>query len=165
MTEASDDAARAILVEGAGALARGDGMKSTLRILLEALATPLEILSAAIVTGAATGERPEIVASFGLEGAAAAGLASAIQDPGHPIRRTVGEPVATFDVLPMAPGGPALRSHLPLVVRRDGRDTVVGVLALAHDRPIGVGSRAVVGAAADLAALAVDRRAAPPTAG
>lgn len=159
MTEASAAAARAILVDGAGGLARGDGLRSFLHLVLEALAAPLEILSAAVVTVDAAGERPAIVASYGLDDAAAAGLAGAIQNPGHPIRRTVADPVATFDVLPTVPGGPALRSHLPLVVRRGGADTVVGVLALAHDRPIEPESRAIVQAAADLAAVALDRQA------
>ncbi|MFI5225119.1 MAG: hypothetical protein ACHQ3P_00420 [Candidatus Limnocylindrales bacterium] len=158
MTTPPGDAARGILVEGAPALARGDGLESTLRVLLEALAAPLEVLSAAVVTVDASGERPAIVASFGLDSAAAAGLGVAIQNPGHPIRRTVADPVATFDVQPTVPGGPGLRSHLPLIVRRAGTNTVLGVLALAHDRRIDMESRAIVLAAADLAAVAIDRQ-------
>ena len=37
-----------------------------------------------------------------------------VRDPAHPIARTLVDGFATFDVKPMAPGGPALRSHLPL---------------------------------------------------
>ena len=63
----------------------------------------------------------------------------------------------TFDVLPMNPGGPALRSHLPMVVTRGGTDSVLGVLALAHDAPIDAVIRPVLQAVADLAAVAAER--------
>ena len=62
--------------------------------------------------------------------------------PGHPVARTMHETMPTFDVLPTGPGGPALRSHLPLVVTRGGTDSVLGVLALAHDAPIDPGDAA-----------------------
>jgi hypothetical protein len=62
----------------------------------------------------------------------------------------------TYDVRPMNPGGPALRSHLPLVIGRQGVDRVVGVLALAYDRPIEPDTRPTVEAVADLAAVAIE---------
>ena len=80
-----------------------------------------------------------------------------MRNPGHPIRRTFSDPIATFDVTPMNPGGPALRSHLPLIVLRDGADRVVGVLALAYDRPIDPDQKPTLEAVADLAAVAIDR--------
>jgi hypothetical protein len=67
------------------------------------------------------------------------------------------ETTPTFDVLPTGAGGPALRSHLPLVVTRGGTDSVLGVLALAHDKPIDPAMRPVLGAIADIAAVAVER--------
>ncbi len=67
------------------------------------------------------------------------------------------ETTPTFDVLPTGAGGPALRSHLPLVVTRGGRDSVLGVLALAHDEPIDPEMRPVLQAVADLAAVTVER--------
>ncbi len=94
---------------------------------------------------------------MGLDDAAAAGLTAAIGRPGHPIARTMHETTPTFDVLPTVPGGPALRSHLPLVVTRGGTDSVLGVLALAHDAPIDSETRPVLQAVADLAAVAVER--------
>jgi hypothetical protein len=103
-------------------------------------------------------DRLEIVASVGLDERTAAGLAAAVANPGHPIARTVASPLATFDVLPTAPGGPALRSHLPLIVRRGQADVVVGVLALAHDQPMEPGPRPLVLAGADLAAIAIELR-------
>jgi len=58
--------------------------------------------------------------------------------------------------LPTRPGGPALRSHLPLVITRAGSDRVLGVLALAHHQPIDAASRQLIEAAADLAAVALE---------
>ena len=63
------------------------------------------------------------------------GAAAAVADPAHPIRRSMADDGPTFDVRPMNPGGPALRSHLPLLVEHDGRSDAVGVLALAHHDP------------------------------
>ena len=99
----------------------------------------------------------EIASSVGLEDAARTGLAAAMQDPHHPIARTAATAEAGFDVQPTAPGGPALRSHLPLVVTRDGTRTVLGVLALAHERPIPPALRPILQAGADLAAVVVER--------
>lgn len=74
----------------------------------------------------------ELGAAAGIEGPALAGLVAAIQHPAHPVARAIADPGPTFDVRPMNPGGPALRSHLPLRAA-DGR--TLGVLALAHDAP------------------------------
>src|SRR4029077_10131963 len=120
-----------------------DRLEPTLHVLLAGMAERFEIGSAAVVVPDGAGGN-EIVASIGLDAAAGAGLAQAIRQPGHPIARTFTDPVATYDVTPINPGGPALRSHLPLVVRRDGADHVVGVLALAYDRPIDIDQRPVV---------------------
>ena len=147
---------RAILIRGSHVLAHADGREQALVALLEAIAASLWIASAAVVVPDEAGGL-EIVGSIGLDAAAAAGLAQAIRQPGHPIVRTFADPVATYDVTPVNPGGPALRSHLPLVIRRDGVDHVVGVLALAYDRPIEIDQRPIVEAVADLAAVAIDR--------
>jgi hypothetical protein len=146
---------REILVGGARALAHVDGPGASLQVLIETIASASGVASAAVVVKGADGL--EIVATFGIDAAATAGLAEAIRRPGHPIARTFDEPTPTFDVKPTAPGGPALRSHLPLIVTRDGTDQVLGVLALAHDRPTDPGMRPVLEAAADLAAVAIER--------
>ena len=70
--------------------------------------------------------------------------------------------MTTVDVRPMAPGGPALRSHVPLTVTRDGRTSVLGVLALAHEAPLGPDAVELLDAAADLAAVALERTGEPP---
>jgi GAF domain-containing protein len=153
----SSEAAREILVRGAHALARSDPLETRLEMLLAVIAEQLDVESAVIVVVDGP-DRLGIIASTGLADPAVAGLAEALRNPRHPIARTVGDPVPSFDVLPTNPGGPALRSHLPLTVTRAGSDTVLGVLALAHHRPLDPGSRQLLEAAADLAAVAVERR-------
>jgi signal transduction protein with GAF and PtsI domain len=128
-----------------------------LEILIGSIAGQLEVESAAIFVVNERSQVLELAASFGLGASAVAGLAAAVGNPAHPIATTVAAPVPTFDVLPMAPGGPALRSHLPLIVRRDGTDIVLGVLALAHDRPIAEAMRPLALAGADLVAVAIER--------
>jgi hypothetical protein len=153
----SEPAAREILLAGARALAHEDDLQVGLQVLVDAIAEPLGIASAAIVIEDRAGTGLEIVATYGLDDLAVSGLDGAIQSPTHPIARTFAEPTTTFDVQPVNPGGPALRSHLPLIVTRDGTDTVLGVLALAHDRPIDSATRPILEAAADLAAVAIER--------
>jgi hypothetical protein len=89
-----------------------------------------------------------LAAAAGIDGPPLDGLMAAVRDPAHPVARALTDSDATFDVRPMNPGGPALRSHLPL---RAGERTL-GVLALAHqtpltgedrDRAIGIAKRAV----------------------
>ena len=76
----------------------------------------------------------ELAAAAGIEGPARDGLVAAVRNPAHPIARALTDEGPTFDVQPMNPGGPALRSHLPLVAPGPGNPLVVGVLAVAHDR-------------------------------
>lgn len=144
-----------LLNDGARALAHGRDLDATLRAILIALCDALDVGSSAVFAADPDGSL-SLIASTGLGEAAAAALADAVANPAHPVARTAADPVATFDVLPMAPGGPALRSHVPLVVTQDGTETVLGVLALAHDRWLD-GERAGIQAAADLAAVALER--------
>jgi hypothetical protein len=152
----SSKAAQEILVRGARALARADTRESGLESLLAAVAEQLDIESAAIVAPDPASHRLEIVASTGLGDPAITGLTEALRDPDHPIARTFRDPDPSFDVLPTRPGGPALRSHLPLIVMRHGSDAVLGVLALAHAAPLDGDARQLVAAAADLAALGLE---------
>jgi hypothetical protein len=46
---------------------------------------------------------------------------------------------------------------VPLVVTRGGVEIVLGVLALAHERPIDAGWRPILQAGADLVAVAIER--------
>ena len=150
---------REILVASAHALAHEDDLGSTLSTMLDAVAWAFRIGSAAIVARRPDGAGLEIIAAFGLDEKAAAGLSAAIASPTHPIARTFAEPQPTYDVAPVNPGGPALRSHLPLIVTRGGTAKVLGVLALAHEDSIDTESRPVLEAVADLAAVAIERHA------
>jgi GAF domain-containing protein len=152
----SRETARELLVHTARALAHTDGLGPSLDTLLGVIAAQLDIESAVVVVVDGP-DRLGIVAAVGLGEPAEAGLAQALRNPGHPIARTLREPVPSFDVLPSVPGGPALRSHLPLAVTRAGTTRVLGVLALAHHRPLDPEARALLEAAADLAAIAVER--------
>jgi hypothetical protein len=151
------DRSRDILVASAHALAHDDDVGSTLSTMLDAVAPAFGVRSAAIVAERGDGAGLEIIASFGLDERAAAGLSEAIGSPNHPIARTFGSPMATYDVAPVNPGGPALRSHMPLIVTRSGIQDVVGVLALAHEDPIEANDRPILEAVADLGAVAIER--------
>ena len=155
------DAAGEILTAGATALAHMDGLEPGLQVLTDALARAAGAASAVIVIPAGRAGGLAVAASFGLGDAPRTALATAILNPDHPIARTAATGQAGFDVLPTAPGGPALRSHLPLVSTRDGADTVLGVLALAHERPIPPALRPLLQSGADLAAVVVERHRLP----
>jgi GAF domain-containing protein len=153
----SDNAASEILAQGTRAVAHTDPLASSLETLLHVTCDQLDIESAAVVVVDGPSGHLAIVSSFGLGEPAATGLTAALRNPEHPIARTLRDPVATFDVPPSQPGGPALRSHLPIMVTRDGTDTTLGVLALAHDHPTEAEPRRLLEAIADLAALALER--------
>jgi hypothetical protein len=89
-----------------------------------------EIASAAVFVVPHGNGPLEVGAAAGISGVALDRLVLAVRDPDHPIARTVEDRVASFDVTPTAPGGPALRSHLPIFGA--GGD-VTGVVAVAHD--------------------------------
>jgi GAF domain-containing protein len=146
---------REILLAGSRAVAHLDGLEPSLQVLIDAIGAETDVASAAIVVDGDGGL--QIVATFGLDDANRAGLAEAMRRPTHPIARTFGDATPTFDVQPTAPGGPVQRSHLPLIVTRGGTDRVLGVLALAHDRPTDEEMRPVLQAAAELAAVAIER--------
>lgn len=152
-------AAREILVAGARALARADGLAPTLQPLVDSIAEHLEIGSVAVFAMNERLARLEVVASSGLDDVTAAALGAAVANPAHPVARAMSDPEPSFDVSPTAPGGPSLRSHLPLIVTRDGSDTPLGVLALAYDRPASPETRLLLRAGADLAAVAIALRA------
>jgi hypothetical protein len=95
------------------------------------------IASAAIFVVAPGMTALRLQAAAGIEGRALEGLTAAVAHPDHPVARSFNDRAPTFDVLPVNPGGPRLRSHLPLVAVRNATASVVGVLAVAHDEPLG----------------------------
>ena len=154
----TDSAARDILVTGARALAHADGLQASLDPLLDSIAEQTAAGSAAVLVLEGPPTHLVVAASVGLPDAAVTALEAAAADPGHPLARTVATRMSSFDVLPTAPGGPALRSHVPLLITRRGSETALGVLALAHDRSIDPNLRPILQAGADLAAVAIESR-------
>ena len=145
----------AVFEASARALTHGDGLASILDVVLETLTRELEIASAAVFTAGNGSSDLTLAAWTGF--ADPEGLSAAVRRPGHPIAQTVVDGIASFDVKPTAPGGPALRSHLPLTVSSDGRDVVLGVLAIAHDAPTDPDRRRLLAAIVDLIAVAIER--------
>ena len=92
-----------------------------------------DVESAAIFVPEPATSTLDLAAAAGISGPPLDGLVNAVQNPMHPIARARHDPGPTFDVRPMNPGGPALRSHLPL----DG----LGVLAVAHDTSLDEAAR------------------------
>jgi hypothetical protein len=144
-----------VLIQGAHALARGRTLPEILNGLLSGIAAATGSESGAILTASGASSELGIAASVGLGAEAAAVLVAAVRNPAHAVARTYATAETALDVLPMNPGGPALRSHLPLIVGQDGTERLVGVLALAHDRPIEPALRPLIAGVADLAALAI----------
>jgi hypothetical protein len=108
-------------------------------------------IGSAVIFLAAPGSALELAAAAGIDGPALDGLVAAVRNPAHPIVRTLADDGPSFDVLPMNPGGPRLRSHLPL--RLD--DSTIGVLALAHESPLDDAQRQALIALAAEASAAV----------
>jgi hypothetical protein len=107
------------------------------------------VASAAIFVARQGSSDLDLVGAAGIEGAPLEGLVAAVRNPVHPIVRSMSDPRPTFNVTPMNPGGPALRSHLPF----GGR----GVLALAHEPPLDAAAQRAAEALAASAAELLPR--------
>jgi hypothetical protein len=118
----------------------GENHPALAAIAAEAVAVD-GIESAAIFVARPGSSELELGAAAGIAGPPLDGLRVAVRNPAHPIARALTDPGPTFDVTPMAPGGPALRSHLPIVAPTTGARTVVGVLAVAHDMRLSAEAR------------------------
>ena len=116
-----------------------------------------DVQSAAIFVVGPASSALRLAAAAGIEGPPLDGLVAAVQNPAHPVARALGADGPTFDVLPTAPGGPRLRSHLPLRVDLDGDRATVGVLAVAHDSPLDEAARGELVDLADAAAAIAAR--------
>jgi diguanylate cyclase (GGDEF)-like protein len=153
-----DDRAFEVLSRGAAALARGGRIEVALEQLLAALTEAIGARSAVLFGQDPDRPAVEPIAAVGLDDASLAVFAATVADnPDHAIRRTITERSATFDVAPRAPGATGLRSHLPLVVTRDDVELPLGVLAVAHEASLDDDARRLLTAAAQLAAVGLDR--------
>jgi hypothetical protein len=124
-------------------------------VAAEALAIG-DVASAVIfVDGPASGAL-DLAAAAGIDGPPLDGLVAAVQSPEHPVNRAFDDAAATFDVRPINPGGPALRSHLPIRQPARSGSRAVGVLAVAHERHTTDADRRRLGDLADRAAAALE---------
>jgi diguanylate cyclase (GGDEF)-like protein len=152
------DHALNVLGRAADALAHDGRIDRSLERLLAALTNAVGAQSAVIFGQDPDRPTVEPIASQGLDQSTLDTLTAGVTaQPDHPIRRAISDATAGFDVTPVQAGGPALRSHLPLVVTRDDVDLPLGVLAIAHDQPLDDGQRRMATAIAQLAAVALDR--------
>ena len=118
-----------------------------LDVARDAIAVP-GIASAAIFVRDAGAADLRLAAAAGIDGEPLRRLSVAVLDPAHPIARTLEDGTGSFDVRPTAPGGPALRSHLPVLAGHHGSRACVGVLAVAHDPALDREAREALGALA-----------------
>jgi GAF domain-containing protein len=102
------------------------------------------ISSAVIFAARPEGAGLELAAAAGVQGAALAGLVAAVQNPDHPVARALTDDEPSFDMRPMAPGGPALRAHLALKPTASPGKAATGVLAVAYESPLGDSERAAL---------------------
>ena len=110
----------------------------------------------AVIFVVATGSRDlALAAAAGVDGPPLDGLVAAVRNPAHPVTRALSDDGPSFDIRPTAPGGPALRSHIPLHPSAGAASAAVGVLALAHESPMSEPNRRLLLALADRAASAV----------
>src|SRR5262249_18481569 len=113
------------------------------------------IASAALFVRPSDSSTLELAAAAGIEGPALDGLVAAVRNPEHPVARSLFVDGPVFDVLPKAPGGPALRSHIP--VRSSGGGQALGRLAVAPASPLGRGDRVALVELAAAAAVELAR--------
>ena len=111
--------------------------------------------ASAVIFTVATGSSDLVLAAAaGVEGPPLDGLVAAVRNPAHPVTRALSDAGPTFDVTPLAPGGPALRSHLPLRAEADAGTAATGVLAIAHESSLSEADRHELVALAARAAAA-----------
>jgi len=146
-----------VLAAGADLLAHGHDPDAGLTGLLERARDQLGSGALSIFVQDPDGGGLQLVAAVGLDDTSLAALVAAVADMDHPIARAAEAGSASFDAAPVAGGGPALRSHIPLTVGRSGIEETLGVLAIAHQDPFDSGARDLATAVADLAAMALDR--------
>jgi diguanylate cyclase (GGDEF)-like protein len=153
-----DDPAVDVIANAARTLARSGAVERLLDDLLAIAVAATGSESAVVFLQDPDRADLEVAASAGMSEADLAEFAGIVAaNPEHPIRRSVAERIAGFDMTPTKPGASGLRTHLPLVVARDEVDLPFGVLALAHPQSLDGTQRRLVAAIADLAAVGIDR--------
>lgn len=140
--------------------ATGDDLDVALTAILDAGVAALRPASAAIFLEDPDRAGLQLVASAGLDDAAAAALATDAQDPTHPFASVAASRTATFDQASTGPDGAAVvGSYLPLVIGVGGVEAVLGALGMIWRAPhdTAADARSVLTSLAALAAIATDR--------
>jgi diguanylate cyclase (GGDEF)-like protein len=142
------------------AVATAADLDDALRAILDAGSADLDASSAAILL--ADPDRPglQLAASTGLDPAAAAALAEAAQDPGHPFAIVAATRIASFEREMLAPNGtPWVTSYVPLVTSVGGVETGLGALGMTWPGPraLAEDEQSLLQALGALAAIATDR--------
>lgn len=151
-------AALTVLTAGASALARGRDLDQALRELLGAAVDATGADQVALFAQDPDRAALELVIAFGLPDEALARLSAAVAQRDHPLAAAAASRSAAFG---RADAGDAGVTHvdIPLVVARSGIEEGVGVVSFgwSADRPDDAETRELLQAAADLAAVAVER--------
>lgn len=149
-----------VLAAAVRGLARGASLDTALAALLHDAAVDAGADIAALFVRTADGDALQLAAAHGLSPDARTGLEAEVAgDPGHAIATAADDARPVVGRLEARPGGTTTWADLPLVVSHDGIDAVIGILSVGWtgERAIDDGMRAALDAAADLAALALDR--------
>jgi GAF domain-containing protein len=158
-TDASSDP-RAALPRAIDAVAADGDLETVLDGLLAVAAEVLRPAMGAIFVSDPDRARLQLIASTGMDAAAAAQLAGQVTDAANPFPVAANGRTATFDrEAAMADGSTFVGSYLPLLVTSGGVQASVGALGVGWPAPrvLDATEREVLGAFAGLAALAVDR--------
>jgi diguanylate cyclase (GGDEF)-like protein len=157
-TDPQPDDPRNVLPAAIEAVARGADLEAALDGVLAAATTALRPTMAAILISNPDRAELQLVASSGMDEAAAAALAGSLSDPADPFVVAANSRVATFDrEAAMGDGSTFVGAYLPLVVTSGGVETSVGVIGLGWPAPHAVddAGQETLTALASLAALAI----------
>ena len=151
---------RAALTGAIDAVARSAGLEPALEGVLAAAIDVLRPAMGAVLISDPDRPGLQLVASHGMDEAAAAALALSVADPADPFATAATTRTATFDrEATMADGSSFVGAYLPLVVSSAGVETSVGAIGFGWPAPRSLdgAERETLGGLAGLAALAVDR--------
>jgi len=151
---------RAALTGAIDAVARSAGLEAALDGVLAAADDALRPVMGAVLISDPDRPGLQLVASHGMDEAAATRLGLAAADPADPFATAATTRVVTFDrEATMADGSTFVGAYLPLMVSSAGVETAVGAIGFGWPAPrtLDAPERETLTALASLAALAVDR--------
>ena len=151
---------RTSLPRAIDALARGGELETVLGGVLAAGVAAMQPVIGAIFISDPDRPGLQLVATHGMDDAAAARLAGEVADPANPFSAAATSRAATFErEATMPDGSPFVGAYLPLIVSSRGVDVPLGSIGLGWPAPRALEEteREALTALAALAAVAVDR--------